>query len=80
MWRCVADDDTSADGPRARRKGRRGTAELVRRIKATIADMATIDDHAEAVERELDPQVWSINQPEFAERLAALQARITRRS
>ena len=42
--------------------------------------MATIDDHSEAVERELDPQVWSINQPEFAERLAALQARITRRS
>ena len=38
--------------------------------------MATVVAHADAVERELDPQVWSINQPAFAERLAALQAKI----
>jgi enoyl-CoA hydratase len=61
-------------------KAAAGPPELVRQIKETLADMAAIDDHSEAVERELDPQVWSINQPEFAERLAALQARITRRS
>ena len=30
-----------------------------------------------AVERELGPQVWSINQPAFAERLADLQRKIT---
>jgi enoyl-CoA hydratase len=52
--------------------------ELTRMVKATIDDMAGISDHLDAVERELDPQVWSINQPAFAERLAALQARITK--
>ena len=46
-------------------------------VKATILDMDAIDDHDQAVERELVDQVWSMDQPAFAERLAALQARIT---
>ena len=45
--------------------------------KKTIQAMADIDTHPDAVERELDPQVWSTRQPWFAERLAALQAKIT---
>ena len=36
--------------------------------------MADIDEHPAAVERELEPQLWSTQQPWFAERLAALQA------
>lgn len=78
-WRCLADDElldaaralagVAAAAPRA----------LVEKIKATLADMAVVPGHAEAVERELDPQVWSINQPEFQERLAALQSRISPR-
>jgi len=32
-----------------------------------------------AVERELDAQVWSINQPAFQEKLAALRRRISTR-
>ncbi len=80
VWRCVTDEELLPTARELAAKAAAGPPELVRRIKATLADMATIDDHSEAVERELDPQVWSINQPEFAERLAALQARITRRS
>jgi enoyl-CoA hydratase len=41
--------------------------------------MATVATHDEAVERELVDQLWSIDQPEFAERLAALQRRIAGR-
>jgi enoyl-CoA hydratase len=48
-------------------------------VKATIDAMAVVWNHTDAVERELDPQVWSINQPAFAERLAALQAKISKR-
>ena len=51
--------------------------DLVDRIKQTMVDVRDIDDHGEAVERELDPQVWSINQPAFQEKLAALQRRIS---
>jgi enoyl-CoA hydratase len=78
-WRCVEDDDLL---PAARELAGRAAAappELVRRAKATILDMAEIGDHGAAVERELTDQVWSIRQPAFQERLAALQARITTR-
>lgn len=47
--------------------------------KKTIADMADIDNHTEAVERELVPQLWSTQQPWFAERLAAIKARISKK-
>jgi enoyl-CoA hydratase len=47
------------------------------RMKATIDDMATVADHPAAVDRELVDQVWSIRQPAFQERLAALQAKIS---
>jgi enoyl-CoA hydratase len=52
--------------------------ELMRRTKATIADMADVSDHGSAVDRELEPQVWSLEQPAFKERVAALQAKITK--
>jgi enoyl-CoA hydratase len=45
--------------------------------KRTIQDMADVDGHPAAVARELEPQLWSTQQPWFAERLAALQARIS---
>jgi enoyl-CoA hydratase len=53
--------------------------ELAIAAKATIAAMADIDDHPAAVQRELEPQLWSTRQPWFAERLAALKAKISRR-
>ncbi len=79
-WRCVADEQLLDAAHEMAARAAAGPSELVRRTKATLADVAAIDTHEEAVERELEPQVWSINQPEFVERLAALQARITRRA
>lgn len=54
--------------------------ELALAAKRTIQDMAGIGDHASAIARELEPQLWSMQQPWFEERLAALQARISKRS
>ena len=78
-WSCVPDDrllDTARDLATAAASAPR---DLVARIKQTMVDVRSIDDHAEAVERELEPQVWSINQPAFQEKLAALQRRISSR-
>jgi enoyl-CoA hydratase len=79
VHRCVDDDllvetahamaARAADAPRA----------LAISVKATIQAMADIDDHPAAVQAELVPQVWSTRQPWFAERLAALQAKISSR-
>lgn len=79
VWRCV-DDDALLDAAHAMAmRAASGPPELVRRTKATLADMAAVATHDEAVDRELDPQVWSLGQPEFKERLEALQARISSR-
>lgn len=77
VWRCVADDELLESAQRMAAKAAAAPRELARRVKATIDDMATIDDHAAAVERELADQLWSMDQPAFAERLAAIQARIS---
>jgi enoyl-CoA hydratase len=80
VYRCVDDDDllptahamaaTAASAPRA----------LAIVTKATIQAMAGVGDHPAAVQRELEPQLWSTKQPWFAERLAALRAKISSRS
>ena len=77
VWRCVADDELLPTAQAMAERAASAPHELVTRTKATIADMATITDHDAAVDRELEPQVWSIAQPAFRERVAALQAKIT---
>lgn len=79
VWRCVPDDELLATAQAMAERAAVGPKELVQRIKATIADMADIADHPAAVDRELEPQVWSLEQPAFRERVAALQAKITSR-
>jgi enoyl-CoA hydratase len=79
VWRCV-DDDALLDTAREMAgRAASGPPELTRRVKATINDMADIDTHDAAVDRELEPQIWSLTQPDFRERLAALQKKITKK-
>jgi len=53
--------------------------DLVVLTKATIKSMADVESHAAAVQAELGPQVWTARQPWFAERIAALKAKISSR-
>jgi len=79
VWKCV-DDDQLLDAAKEM-AGRAAAAprELVMKTKATIQDMADIREHDPAVDRELEPQIWSTQQPEFRERLAAMQAKISKK-
>jgi enoyl-CoA hydratase len=79
VWRVSSDDGLLDEARVLAGRAAAGPPELVRRVKQTIIDMADIDDHDAAVDRELEPQLWSISQPDFRERLAALQAKISRR-
>lgn len=79
VWRCVGDDDLGSEAQRLAARAASAPPEVVARTKATIAAMPGVATQEEAVARELDPQLWSLAQPEFADRLAALQAKITRR-
>ena len=76
-WRCVPDDELLDVALEMAGRDAAAPGELVRRTKATIAAVANIDDHPSAVERELVDQAWSVSQPEFQERLAAMRSRIS---
>jgi enoyl-CoA hydratase len=79
-WRCVADDELVERAVEMAARAADAPTELARRVKRTIQGMARITDHPSAVDRELTDQVWSMDQPEFAERLAQLQTRISTQS
>jgi enoyl-CoA hydratase len=53
--------------------------ELVVRTKASLRAAPAITEHDDAVELELGRQAWSMQQPEFAERLAQLRSQISGR-
>lgn len=78
-YRCVPDAELLAAAHEFARGAATAPRELAIVAKRTIADMAAIGTHAEAVARELEPQLWSVRQPWFEERIAALRARISRR-
>lgn len=79
VWRCVADDALAQEALAMAARAASGPPELVRRVKATLRSVAGVDDHGDAVELEIEPQLWSMDQPAFAERLASLQQRISSR-
>lgn len=77
-WRCVADDALLDEARTLAQRAAAVPRELARRTKETLHEVAGIADHRAAVERELRAQLWSMEQPEFAKRLAELQQRISR--
>ena len=78
-YRCVEDADLLAVTHEMAARAASAPRELVIETKKTLAAMADVQTHPDAVARELTPQLWSTRQPWFAERLAALQAKITKK-
>lgn len=79
VWRTVDDTDLLDEAKAVAARAASAPTPLVREAKSTLRDMAALDTHDLAVERELGPQVWSLEQPFFAERLAALKKKIRKR-
>ncbi|HEX5365791.1 MAG TPA: enoyl-CoA hydratase [Acidimicrobiales bacterium] len=73
---CVEDGDLVATCREMAGVAASAPRQLVELIRATMVDVRSLDDHAAAVERELGPQVETIGQPAFQERLAATRRRI----
>lgn len=76
-WRCVPDEDVVSTAVEVASRAARAPRELAIRLKETLRAAPTVLDHSQAIAMELDVQVWSMDQPEFAAKLAALQARIS---
>jgi len=75
--RCVDDDQLLVVAQEMAARAASAPRDLSIAVKRTIQQMADIDNHPDAVARELEPQLWSTQQPWFAERIAALQQRIS---
>jgi enoyl-CoA hydratase len=76
-WACVPDDDLLATCLHLAGRAAAAPRDLVRETKQTLADVSGLDLHDDAVERELRTQLWSMDQPEFAELLAKMKRRVT---
>ena len=78
-WKCVDDDQLLIEAQKMAARAASVPRPLLESVKKTIQDMADVVTHPEAVERELVPQLWSTKQPWFAEKIAAMQAKISKK-
>jgi enoyl-CoA hydratase len=79
-WSCVEDEELIAEARRLAARAAAAPEAMVRRLKQTLLETAFVAEHGEAVERELEAQLWSIGEPEFQRRLTALKKRIAGRT
>jgi enoyl-CoA hydratase len=80
VYRCVDDDALVEAAQRFAAGAAAAPRQLAIETKRTIADMAQVATHRDAVARELDPQLWSTRQPWFEQRIAALKAKLSGKS
>jgi enoyl-CoA hydratase len=78
-WTCVDDDALLDTAHRLAARAAHHPPTLVRKTKATIAQLPRIRSSEDAVAHELDPQVWSMHQPAFRDLVDSLQKRISGR-
>lgn len=76
VWSCVEDDQLIDEAMALAAGAASAPREMVRRLKTTMRAMCHVCAHGEAVQLELKQQLWSTEQPEFKERLAALKERL----
>lgn len=79
-WKCVDDDDLLTESTALAAGAAGAPRPLALRAKETLAAVAALDDHNEAIAVELDAQRWSFGQPFFAERLAAMRDRVGKKN
>ncbi len=75
-YKCVADSELLSSAQEMANRTAAVPKDLVIKTKESMKKMRNIASQDEAVAAELGPQVWSTQQPAFAENLAALKAKI----
>jgi enoyl-CoA hydratase len=79
VWQCVEDDRLLERARELAAAAAGLPPKLARRTKETLAAVSEVAHHDDSVQIELTAQLWSMQQPEFAERLAAMRQRISKR-
>ena len=79
VWKCVDDDALMSTAQAMAARAATAPRPLLEATKKTIKEIVDIDNHPAAVKRELEPQLWSTKQPWFAEKIAAMQKKISKK-
>jgi enoyl-CoA hydratase len=74
-WRCFDDDALVQESVAFGARAASAPLPLLRRVKQTLRQMPDVRSADEAVSVELEAQLWSMRQPDFAERLRARRQR-----
>jgi enoyl-CoA hydratase len=80
VYRCVDDDVLLDEARTMAARAADAPPELSRRAKDTLSTMPSVDTQAEAVDVEIAAQVWSVQQPFFAERLQAFREKLRQKA
>jgi enoyl-CoA hydratase len=80
VWKTVDDDQLLTAARVLAHRAAAAPTSLVSRVKSTLRAVPDLDDHDAAVDLELEAQAWSLQQPEFRQRLDALQKQISSKS
>jgi enoyl-CoA hydratase len=76
-WQCLPDTELLSTAQTLAARAANVAPGLIARTKATLDTTSAIDESNAAVEHELDPQVWSMQQSAFTELVAQLQEQIS---
>jgi enoyl-CoA hydratase len=77
VWRVCDDADLLESAHTMAAKAAAQGKELVARTKATILSLDDVTESEQAVTHEIDPQLWSMQQPAFRELVSSLQKKIS---
>ncbi len=75
-WKCVPDDQLLTVATDMAARAAKAPKALIERTKDTIAQGYAVTSAADAVDLEIEPQIWSTQQSDFTDFVADLQARI----
>ncbi len=78
-WKCVADDELLAAAEEMAAKAAKAPRELLMATKDNIHNTVSISTSADAIDNELDTQVWSMGEPAFVDMVSSLKARISKK-
>ena len=77
VWKVCEDSELLETAHTMAAKAAGQGKELVARTKATILSLDEIVESEQAVTHEIDPQLWSMDQPAFSELVSNLQKKIS---
>jgi enoyl-CoA hydratase len=77
-WRCVDEEDLVTESLALAQRTTAVPRALLTRTKETLRAVSALDRHADAVDLEIVAQTWSLGEPFFFERLAALRAQVSK--